>query len=54
MRLGEVENTKSQIPNPKQYQMTEIPMSQGFGLEHSNLGVVYGLGIRIQFMGGQA
>jgi hypothetical protein len=30
MRLREIENTKSQILNPKQYQMTKIPMSQGF------------------------
>jgi hypothetical protein len=30
MRLRKIENTKAQILNPKQYQMTKIPMSQGF------------------------
>jgi hypothetical protein len=28
MRLGEIENTKYQILNPRQYQMVKIPMSQ--------------------------
>jgi len=43
MRPREIENTKSQMPNPKQYQMTKIPMSQGFEFGTLELRICLGL-----------
>jgi hypothetical protein len=43
MRPGKIENTKAQILKTKQYQMTKIPMSQGFEFRTLEFSICFGL-----------